>query len=259
MFRCQVDGRQEEDCTSPWTATGLQDGAHTLRVRVVGDDYNGHVAGRDASFTVDARAPETSVNVPAGALVDARVGRVAVASAADFRPATDSRHRTQTAELAAAIFTIRQTRAARNAAQTDILMRTPPGQDRACAAATPPRKGIVRTLIGSVKGSYRAIAAAATVTVRDATWTIEDTCNGTRVHAKSGAVRVSRTGRKRAVTVRPGRSYLVKARLFRPRRAARRTRPGLSRAAAQPVRQVAKPQNNTTTTRETQHSPPSPW
>ena len=257
-YDCALDGAAFGPCPASNLYTGLPAGTHTVQVRATDRAGNTDPTPAAANWTVRAPAlapvddplpaPEagksstlaplsgrvlvkvkgrgfvpltSAASVPVGALVDARAGRVAVASAADFRPAADPRHRTHSADLAAAIFTIRQKRAAGNTAQTDILLRTPPGQNRACAARTPPYKGVVRTLTGSVKGSYRAIAAAATVTVRDAAWTIQDTCNGTRVHAATGSVRVAAVGRHRPVTVNPGRSYLVKAKLFAARRTVR--------------------------------------
>jgi hypothetical protein len=54
--------------------------------------------------------------------------------------------------------------------------------------------------------------------VRDASWVIEDGCTGTRVRNVRGGVSVKRTRAKRAKQIRPGGSYLAKARLFGAKR-----------------------------------------
>ena len=50
------------------------------------------------------------------------------------------------------------------------------------------------------------------MTGRNATWTSEDRCDGTLTRVRRG--RVSVRAARRTVTVRAGRAYLVKARLF---------------------------------------------
>ncbi len=63
----------------------------------------------------------------------------------------------------------------------------------------------------------RVIAGAAVLTPssKQARWTTSDRCDGTLVAVTKGSVRATATkGRKRTVTVKPGRPYLVKAKLF---------------------------------------------
>ena len=52
----------------------------------------------------------------------------------------------------------------------------------------------------------------------NATFSVTDRCNGTRTKVTKGRVRVFDRARKRTVTVRAGRAYLAKARIFRVRR-----------------------------------------
>ena len=92
------------------------------------------------------------------------------------------------------------------------MLRTPPGSARACAASSAPRKGVVRRLTIAAKGVFRTVGAAAPAKGRGATWSIADRCDGTLTRAIRGRVSV-RHG-SRTVTVRPGRSYLARARLF---------------------------------------------
>ncbi len=150
-------------------------------------------------------------SVPVGAVVDARNGRLQLRTA--------SGRRTQAFVLAAGIFKIRQ---ARGAAATDAVLVTPPRASRACASSRRPVKGAVRTLTADGKGVLRTVGAAATATGRDARWTISDGCDGTLVTVTRGQVTVLDRARRRTVTVRAGRSYRAKARLFGAEQARRR-------------------------------------
>ena len=142
-------------------------------------------------------------------------GELALSTAADFRPESDPKHKTSTAQLEAGIFQIKQRRAAAKAAETDFRLRTPSGAARACAAGRkPPAKGVVRSLKGRAKGRYRLTGKAAVGKLTNAAWTIDDRCNGTRVKVRRGKIAVRDRGRKRTITVRAGKSYLAKARLF---------------------------------------------
>ena len=168
-------------------------------------------------------------SVPVGSTIDARKGRIALTTAADFtRPGTP-RRRLQTARLAAAIFAIRQARTRRAAKSprptTDLVLRTPPGAARACAANSlvRPIKGVVRTLTGSGKGKFRTIGAASVTTVTNATWITSDRCNGTLTEVGRGRATVFDRTRRRSVTVRSGQAYLARARLFAARQRRART------------------------------------
>jgi hypothetical protein len=146
-------------------------------------------------------------SLPVGAVVDARKGRLVLRTAG-------RRGRSQSARIAAGIFQIKQDRARRGrVAATDLVLRTPPGSARACAAAGAPRKGVVRRLTVAAKGVFRTVGAAAPAKGSSgATWSIADRCDGTLTRSIRGRVSVRHGGR--TITVRPGRSYLARARLF---------------------------------------------
>jgi hypothetical protein len=156
----------------------------------------------------------SAASIPVGASIDTRAGTLQVATAATFRTSA-----AQTARVSAGIFALRQRRAAKQAAQTDLALKTPAGQAKACAAGhRRPAKGIVRSLSVVAKGRYRAVGAAGQVTFSQASVSVQDTCAGTRVHVRSGRVTVHDARRKRNVTVRSGRTYMIRARLFGAKR-----------------------------------------
>ena len=73
----------------------------------------------------------------------------------------------------------------------------------------------------TTKGLYRVIGGAAITTAPDATWVTRDRCDGTRTEVGRGRVSVYDREEKTTVRVPSGRSYLVKAKLFAARQAAR--------------------------------------
>jgi hypothetical protein len=168
--------------------------------------------------------------VPIGTEVDARRGSLDLTTAAGSS-ATGSPH-LQTARLAAGIFKVKQARRARRrarAATTDLLLETPPGSAAAC---TGPRKGVVRSLSGSAKGSFRTIGAASTTTITDATWIVQDRCDGTLTQIGRGRATVYDPRRRTNARLMSGQAYLVRARLFAAVK-------GSARARTPPVRDEA--------------------
>ena len=162
------------------------------------------------------RALEGVASLPVGSVVDARAGTLKLTTAADFKKGT-VRRRLQAGTFSAAIFAIKQARS-RRAAQaklppTDIVLRTPPRKGRACAVSRPP-KGAIRRLTATAKGVFRTVAGASTVTIRNATWTTQDRCNGTVTRVVRGRASVFDRNRRRTIRLRQGRSYRAKARLF---------------------------------------------
>ena len=143
--------------------------------------------------------------LPVGAVVDARKGRLELSSSVGGS--------VQTASVAAGIFTIRQ----RRAGAPVLALVTPKGRARACAPRRTRPRGAVRKLVVSVpKGVLRTAGMKGVARGRNAAWTIADRCDGTLTSVRKGRVAV--TAGRRTVRVRPGRSYLVHARLFAARR-----------------------------------------
>jgi hypothetical protein len=161
--------------------------------------------------------------VPIGSEVDARRGSLDLTTAADSG-ATGGPH-LQTARLTAGIFKIKQARRARRRARattTDLELQTPPGSRAACNG---PRKGgAVRSLSGSAKGLFRTIGAASTTTITNATWTVQDRCDGTLTEIGRGRATVYDPRRHTYAHLASGQAYLVRARLFAAVKG--RTRPG---------------------------------
>jgi outer membrane protein OmpA-like peptidoglycan-associated protein len=61
---CQVDGGAWTACASPFVPTGLADGAHTFKLRMV-DGAGNHSVSADASWTLDTAAPAPPVLIGA--------------------------------------------------------------------------------------------------------------------------------------------------------------------------------------------------
>jgi hypothetical protein len=158
--------------------------------------------------------------VPIGSEIDSRKGQIDIKTASKFTK-KGQRSRLQHGRFGAGIFKIRQSAKRRGSSKrskptTDLVLRTPPGLSRACAAGSKvrPSKGIVRTLAATVKGAFRAIGGAATITASDGTWIVSDRCDGTLTEVGRGRVSVRDTKLKRTFTLRSGQGYLVKAKLF---------------------------------------------
>jgi hypothetical protein len=160
--------------------------------------------------------------LPVGTIVDARRGTLALETAADGRAATDPRRRFSRSVLSAAIFQIRQARLRRpsRAVATQLLLVTPPSADVACRRQ-PPAKGIVRSMSATAKGLVRVSGGASYGVGRDATWRTIDRCGSTTTFVRRGTVRVFDKERRRTVTVRAGRRYVVKAQIFQARKGQR--------------------------------------
>ena len=162
--------------------------------------------------------------LPIGTVVDTRKGRLSMASTVDGRR-IGSGGRTQTAILSAGIFKIQQRKAALGSAaqvSTDLVLQSAPGAEASCVntAASGPIKGrgrnTVRGLTASTaKGLFRIVGAAGISTATNATWATKDRCDGTRTDVGKGSVRVLNRTTDKTTTVKAGRSYLVKAKLFR--------------------------------------------
>jgi hypothetical protein len=163
-------------------------------------------------------------SLPVGTIVDTRKGRISMDSTVDSRR-IGSGGRTQTATLSAGIFRIRQRKGTIGSAtklSTDLVLQSPPGAEASCVttASSGPIKGrgnnTVRGLTASTaKGLFRIVGAAGISTATRATWATKDRCDGTRTDVGKGTVRVLNRATKKTIKVKAGRSYLVKAKLFR--------------------------------------------
>lgn len=142
---------------------------------------------------------DDAASLPLGSIVDARAGALTI------------RTTSGSAKVAAGIFTIRQ--AAGRKATAALVLKTPPGQQQACARV---HKGVVRQLVvTTTKGVVRTVAAKGVVSGRNASWTVADRCDGTLTRVRKGRVAVAAGHRTK--TVRAGHSLLIPARLFRAR------------------------------------------
>jgi hypothetical protein len=163
-------------------------------------------------------------SLPVGTVVDARKGKLAVASTVDGRR-IGAGGTTQSATVSAGIFKIRQAAAAstsRKPLSTDFALQSAPGAEASCISSSTdgPIKGrssnTVRGLTASItKGVFRIVGAAGISTAKSATWATKDRCDGTRTDVGKGRVSVLDRETNKVRTVTAGRSYLVKAKLFR--------------------------------------------
>jgi hypothetical protein len=162
--------------------------------------------------------------VPIGSEVDSRKGELELKTAAKYDK-KGSRQGLQQGRFAAGMFAIRQASKRKAGAtskpSTDLVLLTPPGSARACAAGSPvqPIKGVVRTLSATAKGNFRTIGSASTTTASSGTWLVQDRCNGTLTEVGRGKVTVHDTQLKKDLTLRAGQGYLARARLFAARKA----------------------------------------
>ena len=151
------------------------------------------------------------VQVPVGATVDTRLGSVRLTSA------VDAQGRSQTGLFSGGVFVVRQKRAKRP--YTDLVLT---GGDfssckaganrrraRTATAARAPRS--MRRLWGKDRGGrFRTRGKHAVATVRGTEWLTEDSCAGTRVSVKEGAVDLEPRHGGRTKRVRAGSSRLVR-------------------------------------------------
>ena len=165
--------------------------------------------GRWQSLSSDAE-------LPMGALVDARLGHVALSS-------RGCRGGTQTGNFGGGIFAVRQPRA--GCGRVDLYLRggsfktcprpgarqRPHGGRSASAAASRAKR--VRKLWGRDHGGrFRSHGRHSHATVRGTRWLTVDRCDGTLTRVTNGSVAVRDLTRHRTVVVRAGHSYVAKSR-----------------------------------------------
>jgi large repetitive protein len=131
-----------------------------------------------------------SSSIPFGATIDALKGTVTLDTAADTLGAGNRHHLIQTGSFSEGLFTVKQAAAAAHekARATEIDLETPPGAvvHAACRRTGAPGKGIVRTLNGVVKGEYRVVGEASTMTMSVGTFVVSDRCDGTLTKVRKG-------------------------------------------------------------------------
>ena len=159
-------------------------------------------------------------NVPIGAQLDTRTGRVAVTSAADT-----SGSRAQTSDFYDGVFQVKQSVPRKKpkkakALITDLVLKgeVPRSQcgplKGARSAGADKKKGpgaVLGQLWGNGKGSFRTSGKYSSATVRGTIWLVQDRCEGTLTKVARGTVRVQDFQRDWTVTVKAGHSYLARA------------------------------------------------
>jgi hypothetical protein len=145
--------------------------------------------------------------LPVGSTLDTTKGTVRLTSARNSRGATQVGH------FGKGLFSFGQTK--KNPLTTlsmtggglGACSRLPRGGSPKATAARK-RK---RSLFSRVKGRFRTRGRNSTATVRGTTWTMTDTCKGTRTTVRTGSVRVLDFGLRKNKIVRAGHSYLAHA------------------------------------------------
>jgi hypothetical protein len=198
----------------------------TFDARVVsGDVFIKYPAGtgpRAAAAAPKGFVPlKGAANVPMGAQLDTRTGRVAVTSAADTGGS-----KAQTADFYDGIFAVTQATPKTKpkkpkALITDLALEGEPPRSQcapikgARAAAVDKKKGRPKAVLGALwgngKGKFRTSGKYSSATVRGTIWLTQDRCDGTLTRVKRGIVSVRDFRRRRTVSVKAGHSYLARA------------------------------------------------
>ena len=164
-----------------------------------------------------------AANVPMGAQLDTRRGRVAVTSAADTGGV-----KTQTSDFYDGIFAVKQAVPKTKPKKpvvliTDLVLKGEPsrsecaplkGASAATVAAAKKKRGaksVLGKLWGNGKGKFRTTGKYSSATVRGTIWLTQDRCDGTLTTVKRGIVAVRDFKRKKTVSVKAGHSYLARA------------------------------------------------
>jgi hypothetical protein len=162
-----------------------------------------------------------AANVPMGAQLDTRKGRVAVTSAHDTSGSAG-----QTADFYDGIFAVKQSTPKTKPAKpkmliTDLVLKgesprseCAPIKGASAAAAKKKKRGaksVLGGLWGSGKGKFRTDGKYSSATVRGTIWLTQDRCDGTLTTVKRGTVSVRDFKRRKTVSVKAGHSYLARA------------------------------------------------
>ena len=211
----------------------IQAGVDT-RVRLVsGEVFVKLPPGASTSaFTASLRAPfqdsgflplKGVATIPTGSTIDTRAGEIAVTAAVNGQRPKSRKQLRREARYRAGIFAIRQARYRRGKRKKRIPVRaeltSAPGAERPCqtGGSGPPKGTTVRSLVTFAKGVFRTVGAAATAAPakgRSATFSTTDRCDGTITSVGRGKVAVIARKSGKRTTVRAGRAFIVRARLF---------------------------------------------
>jgi hypothetical protein len=146
-----------------------------------------------------------ALQIPLGAIVDARRGRVNLVST------TGTGTQTQLAWFYDGVFKVGQTRGAKpvtDLALAEALARCPKARRSGAASAAAKKK--TRKLWGEGKGSFRTSGKYSSATVRGTKWLVTDRCDGTVTRVTQGSVLVRDFKRRRNIVVRAGKQYLAR-------------------------------------------------
>jgi hypothetical protein len=219
------DGIPDDQDTSDGSLPPIPGKTFDARV-VSGDVFIKYPAGAGPRAAIKRPkgfvALEGAANVPMGAQLDTRRGRVAVTSAADTGAS-----KTQTADFYDGIFQVKQATPKKKpktatALITDLVLKGEPPRSEcaplkgsASAAAAKKKKRGAKSVLGSLwgngKGKFRTSGKYSSATVRGTIWLTQDRCDGTLTTVKRGTVSVRDLKRRRTVTVKAGHSYLARA------------------------------------------------
>jgi hypothetical protein len=120
----------------------------------------------------------------------------------------NARGRFESIDLGGGMFVFRHAAKGRQRGRTLLKLTTSaPNQ---CAAPGAP--GLLQRLKASGGGAFVVQSRLSESTSRRATWTTEDRCDATKTKVSRGSVVVRDLAKKRAVTLRAGRSHTVRAR-----------------------------------------------
>jgi hypothetical protein len=219
------DGIPDDQDTSDGSLPPIPGKTFDARV-VSGDVFIKYPAGAGPRAAIKPPkgfvALQGAANVPMGAQLDTRRGRVAVTSAADTGAS-----KTQTADFYDGIFQVKQATPKKKpkkatALITDLVLKGEPPRSEcaplkgsASAAAAKKKKRGAKSVLGSLwgngKGKFRTNGKYSSATVRGTIWLTQDRCDGTLTTVKRGTVTVRDLKRRRTVTVKAGHSYLARA------------------------------------------------
>jgi hypothetical protein len=141
--------------------------------------------------------------IPVGATLDTRRGRVNLLSAADRQGTT------QLAWFYQGVFKVGQTGGSHPSTNLSLAEQTARGP-RARRASTSQARKRTRKLWGEGRGRFRTTGRFSSATVRGTRWLVTDRCDGTLTRVTEGTVTVRDFVRRRNVVVRAGRQYLAR-------------------------------------------------